>query len=204
METQSTIIDRLYRENEDLLNYLRDKGEISFLSDVEDTFRKTLLLAVASYFESELVNGLLSFFIQHTKHADLILHFIQNKAVKRQYHTYFDWDGKNANSFFGLFGDGFKNYLKAEIENDLDLDKGIRAFLELGRERNALIHQNFASYEFQKTAKEIYELYQIGLHFVMGFPKKLQDYIVDPANTQSSAQNTTSQRLDIKPSEEEI
>lgn len=46
-----TIIDRFYKDNEELITYLEQQGELSLRSNVDSSFRKALLLSVASYFE---------------------------------------------------------------------------------------------------------------------------------------------------------
>jgi hypothetical protein len=173
----TTIIDQLYESNEMLLSYLRENGEYSLLYNEESSFPKVLLLAVASYFEEEVKQILLDFFQEQT--TPPLFHFVKNKAIKRQYHTFFSWDAANANQFFGLFGEQFKNLMIAEVMNNDDLNKAIRAFMEIGKTRNALVHENFASYPLQKTAKEIYDLYQQALLFIHMLPLRLRHHLHD-------------------------
>ncbi len=98
---------------------------------------------------------------------ELIISIIKTKAIKRQYHTYFDWEkSTNANSFFSLFGEDFKNKMAKQVKETPKLETAIRAFLQLGQERNKLVHQNFAEIVLDKTADEIYKLYQTALLFV--------------------------------------
>lgn len=175
-EMRATVIDSLYNENHALIEYLKDKGEISFLNNVDAHFRKTLLLSIASYFETIIKESLIVFFGEKTNKAELILRFIENKAIERQYHTYFTWDANNANSFFGLFGSEFKEYMKAEVKTNTELDDSIRAFLRLGNYRNQLVHQNFATFPLESTADEIYTLYKKALLFMSLFPQKLREY----------------------------
>ena len=52
------------------------------------------------------------------------------------------------------------------VKGSPDLDKAIRAFLELGDGRNMLAHQNFAAFAMQKTSEEIYKLYQDAMPFI--------------------------------------
>ena len=85
---------------------------------------------------------------------------------QRQYHTYFDWDEKNANKFFSLFGSDFKDKISKKVEADEELTNSIIAFLELGSIRNKLAHLNFANYPLDKTADEIYNLYKNAKTFV--------------------------------------
>ena len=171
-----TIIDHFYKDNRDLIGYLKLKGEISYQSDVEDHFRKTLLLSTASYFEANLKEILIDFFQERTNRSEILVRFIQNKAIERQYHTFFSWQEKNANAFFGLFGDGFKGFMKTEVKGDSKLDESIKAFLKLGDSRNALVHENFATFPLESSAEEIYELYKQASFFIETLPVKLREY----------------------------
>lgn len=173
----STIIDKLYADNTELVKFLKQNGEISFQTNVEDILRKTLLLASASYFESILTEDLINFCGEHTSTANVILEFIKAKAITRQYHTFFDWEKKNANKFFALFGEEFKTFIAEQVKKDTELDEAIQAFLELGNYRNSLIHQNFANFNFEKTSDEIYALYIKASKFVEVFPSKLDLYL---------------------------
>ncbi len=170
------IIDTLYEENKKLLAYLTEQNEITSISNVDNHFRKVLLLSAASYFESLIKNDIIVFVQNYTKSASLILEFIKNKAVERQYHTYFSWSSRNANSFFGLFGSDFREYMAKEIKASPELKDAISAFMELGEMRNNLVHQNFAIFPLEKTAEEIYQLYVKARLFVKMFPDKLEKF----------------------------
>lgn len=91
--------------------------------------------------------------------------FVDNKAVKRQYHTFFNWDGKNANQFFGLFGDTFKRRAREEIQTK-SLDDAEVAFMSIGQERNRLVHQNYIEAQINDTFEEIYIKYEKACDFV--------------------------------------
>jgi hypothetical protein len=172
----ATIIDSLYEENESLLRHLESAKEISLSAHANGLFRKTLLLSIASYFESVVVDGIVTIVGEFTSGVEAILEFVKNKAIERQYHTYFQWERRNANSFFGLFGAEFKEFMSGMIKADADFDASIKAFLELGELRNQLVHQNFATFPLEKTAQEIYALYQKALPFVEDFPRRLREY----------------------------
>jgi hypothetical protein len=176
-----TSIDRLYQDNDALLGYLEHHGEASLKSVVETLFPKTLLLAAASYFEDQIKQSLKDFFGEQSH--DIVVQFLQNKAIERQYHTYFQWDKNNANNFFGLFGKEFKAFMTAEVNHDQAFKESIPAFLELGRLRNQLVHENFATFPLDKTAQEIYELYQQAALFVETFPHKLRTFVEGSADT---------------------
>jgi hypothetical protein len=66
--------------------------------------------------------------------------------------------------------------MKRFVDNDAELKASIEAFLEVGRERNRLVHQDFGSFSMEKTSKEIYELYSAAMKFVDWFPRALADY----------------------------
>ena len=51
----------------------------------------------------------------------------------------------------------------------------VAAFLELGNERNRLVHQNYATFPMEKTLDEIYLLYRRALTFVDLLPTALRD-----------------------------
>ena len=49
---------------------------------------------------------------------------------------------------------------------DEALRKSIKDFMEVGRDRNRLIHQDFATFPLEKTTDEIYQQYKSALVFV--------------------------------------
>ena len=171
-----TVVDRLHDEFSDLLRVLDNASEISLRSTADDNFRKSLLLSAASYFERRMTDTVVSFVDETTSGDPLVNSFVQNKAVSRQYHTWFSWDQKNANSFFGLFGNDFRDFMKQKVSKNDTLDSAIRAFLELGSERNRLVHQDFGSFSLEKTSEEIYELYCEARKFVEAFPSALREF----------------------------
>lgn len=175
-----TLIDNLYSENAELIKYLESNREISFQTNVDNLFRKILLLSVASYFETEIRDILLDFFQEQANRSSLTINFIKSKAIERQYHTYFSWKESSANSFFALFGDEFRDFMKAEVKKDKILDESIKTFIKLGKSRNELVHGNFASYQLQSTANEIYEDYKKAISFIELLPIKLREFQDQP------------------------
>jgi len=161
-----TIIDRQYLNGNSLVDYLKNQQEVSFYNEAENNFRKTILLSAASYFEKEISETVISFAKSRSANDALVVSIVKQKVISRQYHTYFNWDKSNANSFFGLFGEDFKNRMEKKVKSDLRLDASIKAFLEIGNERNKMVHQNFAEVVINKTAEEIYKLYQVALYFI--------------------------------------
>ena len=163
---KQSIVDRIYQDNLDLLKFLEEKNEPSFLVQFNTVFTKTLLLSAASYFEHEICRMVQAFIEYKTQNDECIVSIVKQKAIERQYHTYFDWEGRNANKFFSLFGKTFKEKRLKDVKEDIDLDSAIKSFLELGNERNKLVHQNFADCTIEKTAEEVYKLYQQATLFI--------------------------------------
>jgi len=172
-----TQIDTMYDDFVGLNEYLNKNNEISYALLIQDYSRKIMLLSTASYFEFDFISRLLAFLEKRTDKKRTIINFIKNKALERQYHTLFQWNGKNANSFFGLFGDDFKKYIQDKVKNDLYLDESIKAFLELGSERNRMVHNDFSTYYLEKSEDEIYDLYKKSLRFVSQFCDILRDFL---------------------------
>jgi hypothetical protein len=99
-----TSVDRLHTDIDQLLRILSSAGEISLRSSADDTYRKSLLLSVASYFEAKLTRIVIDFVEEQTADKHIVVSLVKNKAVSLQYHTWFDWEGNNANSF-GSWGE---------------------------------------------------------------------------------------------------
>jgi hypothetical protein len=162
----SSDVDRIHREFTELIAFLADRGEISLRSAADDSFRKVLTISAASYFEHALT-GVVMEFVEETASADALLtSLVRNRVISRQYHTWFTWDGKNVNQFFGMFGEEFKAHMTKLVRESPNLDRAIKAFLELGEGRNLLAHQNFAAFAMQKTSDEIFKLYQDAMPFI--------------------------------------
>lgn len=162
-----TIIDQQYENGNLLVDYLKSQQQITFFNEAENNFRKTILLSSASFFEKEISDTVIQFAKSQSGDNELIISIIKQKAVSRQYHTYFDWDkATNANKFFSLFGEDFKNKMIKKVKDNPKLDHSIKSFLEIGQERNKMVHQNFAEIVIDKTTEEIYKLYQSSLFFI--------------------------------------
>jgi hypothetical protein len=168
-----TIVERLHREFQALATLLEREAEPSLRITADDTFRKVLLLSAASYFEYLVTEAVVAFVSSASAGNARLVEFVRRKGLSRQYHTLFNWEGNNANSFFGLFGDSYRAEMEAFVKNDAALAESIRAFLEMGRERNRLIHQDLGSFSLEKTATEIFDLYRRAARFVTELPALL-------------------------------
>ena len=170
-----TVIDSLFSNIEELERFLQSNKEISLASFTNANLRKNLLLASASYFETYIQNIITSFAENKSSNCTSLTAFVRNKAIKRQFHTYFDWDRSNANSFLGLFGEQFRDHFKALIEQDDKLKTSVSAFMEIGRERNRLVHQDFGNYSLEKTTQELFDLHKTAEKFVVLLKSKLEN-----------------------------
>ena len=172
----TTIVDRLYGDFNAVVDCLGE-AEISLRSTAQDNFRKALLLAAASYFEKRVKEQIVDLVAQFTGNFELVTEFVRNKAMERQYHTYFGWTGRNANSFYGLFGEGFKKYMTDIVQANDEYKASVVAFLELGNERNRLVHMDFGEIPRGKTAEEIYGLYKTATTFVESLSGHFATYV---------------------------
>lgn len=146
-------VNQLFKSYQKNYQLLLDLKEISFANGYKDQQAKVVLLACASYFETKVTDTVLE--TLGTNDCSMTHSFIAKKALTRQYHTLFDWKGKNANSFLGLFGDGFREFMKAKVKDDTELDAAIKNFLELGHLRNQLAHDNYALFRLNLTVEDI-------------------------------------------------
>lgn len=186
---RADVVERLYGDFNQLRDFLQDGQDgngMTLLSVVDEAFPKALLLAAASHFEKCLTETVKDFAREVTADDQRIMSLVETKAIKYQYHKWFDWGyGKNANQFFSLFGIGFKQYAQDQVNQKDWLKDSIRAFLEIGDERNKLVHEDFASFQMNKTSEEIYELYRSATLFVEWFPQAIREF--SPAEGESAA-----------------
>lgn len=162
----STFIQSFIDESEILRLYLLTNGMLSESINLDNNNRKVLLLSCASFYETEICEMLKQFIDKQTKNT-LVSNFVMNKAIERQYHTYFQWkDAQNINSFLGLFGNEFKQQVSLEIKDSVDISKYMKAFLTIGSERNKLVHENFLIYNLEKTFTEIVMLHNDAQKFI--------------------------------------
>jgi hypothetical protein len=96
----------------------------------------------------------------------MVKSLVKSKVIERQYHTYFDWKNRSANSFYKLFGGEFADSIKLKIKSDDKLKESEKAFLEIGSERNLLVHENFLGYQLNKTVDEILELFKKACDYI--------------------------------------
>lgn len=168
-------VESFYATHQALYKYLLDQSEPTFASAAGDNFRRALVLAIASHFETEVTEIVREMPRRHAASHPLICGMIEQRVIARQYHSYFDWEGKNANKFFSMFGADFSETAKAAVGKDAKLNQSIRDFLELGNTRNRLVHLNYVAFDLDKTPEEIIELFRSAQGFIKYTKRALLD-----------------------------
>ena len=163
----------MYEDFGNITNLLSTEPSLAVTAG--DIFRKNLLLASASYFERRIKEILLEYVRETTDGNQRMVEFVQQKVLARGYHQLFDWTRQNANQFWASFGSSFRSAMVERVRREAELDAGVRAFLELGNDRNRLVHEDFGSFPLDKTTEEIYESYRAALHFVESLPNILRN-----------------------------
>ncbi len=169
-----TDVGRIYRDTNEISEFLRTEIPSSFLI-ADDIFSKYLLLASASYFEERVKTILLDYVAETTGGDERLVEFVRNTVTARGYHTLFDWGGSNANQFWRLFGESFRNRMRERVRQDANLEDAIKVFLELTLDRNRLVHGNIGAFSLEKTSAEIYNAYETALEFVEALPQLLRE-----------------------------
>lgn len=106
MVGEDDIITLRYKEFKEVADHFEKNNDISTKNIVENTFKKVLVLSIASYFEDKIKNIIVEH-IEFNSDSELLKNFVKNTGIERKYHTYFSWEKNNANTFFGLFGNSF-------------------------------------------------------------------------------------------------
>ncbi|MFO1440624.1 MAG: HEPN domain-containing protein [Verrucomicrobiaceae bacterium] len=159
------LLKRLIAEASELTTFLSVHGQLSLVNIANDNSRKTLVLSAASLFENRITEALLGYADRASNSDPCIVSMIRIKAIKRQYHTFFDWEKSKASTFYTLLGDRLGSELKQSCSSDPG-KTAVAAFLELGQLRNCLVHQNFAEYAVDKSISEICALCEHADEFV--------------------------------------
>lgn len=163
---ESNRIERQYSDSKELFDYLMSKGEVSFATYINNVYKKVLVLSAASYFESAISSLIIQFANNASNKDKRVVKLIESKVIERQYHTLFDWNSKNTNTFWKLFGEETKAKVRSIIDNDKELKQAEQSFVSMGQLRNLLVHENFAEYDVNSTVEEIYSKYQSACAFV--------------------------------------
>lgn len=170
-------VENLYRSLQEVMEILSGTGEITLLTYLEESARKTVLLGAASEFEHDLCQLVRHFSAKMSGDSEHLVALIEQKAINRQYHTWFNWKDGSASTFFSLFGANFSDHMKKMKKDDAGFSAATDAFLEIGQTRNLLVHSNFSAYYIEKTAAEIFETYRLGRGFIERVSQEFQQAV---------------------------
>ena len=159
-------IEAFYKSHTDLVEFLLENGQPTFASDTTDNFRRSLVLAVASFFETEISAIVRTLPARHAAGNAFLTALVDQKAVTRQYHGYFDWEKTNANKFFSMFGPEYKAACQKKVDAEPDFQAAVRAFLSLGDTRNRIAHLNYVEFTVDKSPNDIIDDFRRAQAFV--------------------------------------
>ena len=184
-------IDELWRDHQELVIHLQSENQLRLISRVEESFTKTLLIAVASHFEVQLTNTIYDMYLEMTQGADVLAQFVRKQAIGRRFGQLFQWgdetkSSQNANYFYALFGPDFKAYMQRRVQDNRSLDDSVKAFLEIGNLRNQMVHGDYAEFQLSKTVDEVYLLYQSATNFVHTFPIVVREFMIESGPQENS------------------
>lgn len=155
-----------YQDSKELYNYLIGKGEVSFATYINDVYKKVLVLSATSYFETKIADLISGYAKKVSESDERIVNLIKSKVIERQFYTLFDWNANNTNFFWKLFGEETKVSVRKKIDCDEKLGEAERCFIELVKQRNLLVHENFVEFDVNNTVEEIYEKYCQACNFI--------------------------------------
>lgn len=167
------LIERQYKDSEDIREYLMNQKEITFAEYVNGIYTKVLVVSIASYYEKRVIEALICYAQKSVGKDKRLVSLIEKKLANRQYHTFFAWDKKNTNMFWSLFGEEAKKRVRMEIDSNPMLKEAEENFISLGRERNRMVHENFVNFSSNYTKEEIYKMYKSANNFISFLEKFL-------------------------------
>lgn len=174
VDLDPSVVSSLIDDHEAIRSYLLQDGQVSFAATLETSIPKVALLSAASWIEDRVQQLVLELFEESMPDAPHRVAFVRAAGVERRYHTWFAWKTANANAFFSLFGPDFKNFCTTQAKASPTLESDIAAFMELGRLRNTMVHENFAAFGLNKSIAEVDTLFQAALRFVEALPRLLR------------------------------
>src|SRR5689334_8077928 len=122
----ATEIENFFSTHKGLYEFLLTNQQPTFASEANNNFRRSLILAIASSFEHEITGIIREIPRVHAGSNPIVSGMVEHKVISRQYHTYFDWEGKNANKLFAMFGPEFSERAKAQVKTNLTLEQSVR------------------------------------------------------------------------------
>jgi hypothetical protein len=82
-----------------------------------DELKKVPVMS-AGYFENQAKDAIHAFVAGVGNHNLGLSALVKNKAIERQFDTYFKWDEWKASAFSAIFGDSFSRHCKEQVQAD--------------------------------------------------------------------------------------
>lgn len=162
-------LETYFKERVEVSDLLGKANDLSLINIYNSDLPKVLILTVASRFEQDVIRHIEEFYLEIST-LESVAAFVKKKALARQYHTLFQWEAANVNSFVGLFGDQCKRHFRQQLASHDWLEGAVRDFLALGQARNTLVHVDLATQSASMTAQEVREKYDSAARFVESIP----------------------------------
>jgi len=159
-------IESLFEDYKSAHSLAIKNGDLSLAATLSEVFRKSLLIAAASRLEYRFRKEIESFYKKVTSENEYAVEFVRNKAIERQYHTWFAWDRANANSFYGLFGNSFRLIMQEREKQSPEMKASMINFVRLGHQRNLLAHNDYVTFAPDLSAEDVFKDYKSALDFV--------------------------------------
>ncbi|EJL6953834.1 HEPN domain-containing protein [Vibrio cholerae] len=165
MDQSKKIIKNMFAEYSENHEFLIKNAQVGFASDYKSQFSKMLLISTASYFETRITELIKEIF--RSEQCTLLNNFLEKKALSRQYHTLFNWNqgASGIKQFFGYLGKDFSNFVNDIERKDEKLSNSFSDFMQIGSKRNALVHDNYATFNLDWTPEEIMTRFESALYF---------------------------------------
>ncbi len=170
----SNEVDRIYSELNAIKGVITDMGSPSDIVAFEPIASKSMLLATTSYFEKVICEMIMNHAERMSK-ATTIVSFIDKQALRRKYHTLFNWEKSNINKFIRLFGPQFSEYIEPQLNKD-EIKSAVKEFMLLGQMRNELVHNNYSEYPMQMTTGDIKGKFDTALPLMVFLAESLSQF----------------------------
>lgn len=177
-------VESLYEDFKRAEASLLAAGEISALNTLSVVFKNNLVLTSASNSERMLT----AFFEDLLANQGLMPHlalFCKKSAFDQRYHTFFDWKcaesespEKGVEGFVSKFGQQFKAEHKKQIIDSPSLRQGAASFIQIGHQRNEMVHTGFTNYTNEKTNAEIIEHHRAAIRYLKFSMRLITEYTV--------------------------
>lgn len=177
-QPSDSVVGGLYKVYKDFQATLEqmDDPEVSLRNSMENIFQKSLAIAIGNYFEHRVTDIVLEFVKKSSDNNVLIAEFVRSH-MSRQYHNYFAWKNaaENANSFYVVFGEDFRKYMKKYINDNPQYGDSVKAFIRVGNIRNEVAH--IENPTINQTTQELYALYEKAFVFVEELPLRFDEFM---------------------------